>query len=121
MSKNKSVLAIDLGATIGKVVKVAITGKKLEISYLMKFPTGGTTLTTINGRYKVWNIVKFYETICEIVEHTNIESIGIDSWGVDFALLDKRGRMLTLPQHYRDVHSQTALEKALEILGEEVL
>jgi len=121
MSKNKSVLAIDLGATIGKVVKVAITGKKLEISYLMKFRTGGTTLTTINGRYKVWNIVKFYETICEIVEHTNIESIGIDSWGVDFALLDKRGRMLTLPQHYRDVHSQTALEKALEILGEEVL
>jgi len=118
---SRSVLAVDLGATIGKVVMVSITKEKINFSYLMRFPTEGTTLPIFDGSYKVWNIVKFYEIVCEIIKHTPIESVGIDSWGVDFALLDKKGRLLTLPQHYRNAQSHGALKKALEIIGEEFL
>src|SRR5205823_49762 len=45
-------------------------------------------------------------------EHGDIASVGVDTWGVDFALLGRDGRMLGNPRHYRDPHTENILDEA---------
>jgi rhamnulokinase len=104
-------LAFDLGAETGRAILGSVIRGKLAIREIHRFPTG---ILSLNGR-KHWNVFRIFEemkkslSICA-ADGTVPDSIGVDSWGVDFALLDGSGDILGLPYSYRDGRTAGAME-----------
>ena len=102
--KEQVYLAVDLGAGSGRVLAARTDLQTLELEDIHRFDNPGTDLP--GGL--VWNILSLYREILHglslAVERygENITALGIDTWGVDFALLDEQGRLLGLPHQYRD-------------------
>ena len=97
-------LAIDLGASSGRGIVGRFDGKKLSLEENHRFDND----PVIAGGTFYWDILRIFFEIknsirkCALSEDKDIASIGIDTWGVDFGLLDKDGRLLENPVHYRD-------------------
>ncbi|HYW95874.1 MAG TPA: rhamnulokinase family protein [Bacteroidales bacterium] len=97
-------LAIDLGAESGRAVAGIMENKQLFLEEVHRFPTG---MIQLNGHF-YWNIYRFYEEIvnairiCENEDQIKPESVGIDTWGVDFGLLASDGTLCRIPYAYRD-------------------
>ncbi|WP_367873469.1 rhamnulokinase family protein [Luteolibacter sp. Populi] len=97
-------LAIDLGAGSGRVIAGIAREGKLELEEMHRFDNPGTDLP--GGSH--WNIVGLFRDILEGLRRgvkkygSEIVSIGIDTWAVDFGLLDRHGRLLGMPHQYRD-------------------
>ncbi len=97
-------LAIDLGAGSGRVIAGVTDFKTLQLEEIHRFDNPGTDLP--GGSY--WNIMGLFRDILEGLRRgverygKDILAIGIDTWAVDFALLDKHGRLLGMPHQYRD-------------------
>jgi rhamnulokinase len=104
MSQNKIYLAIDLGAGSGRVLAGEFDGTRIELHELNRFDN--TPVQLPSGWH--WNIAALYQSILEGLKKAaeiygnSAISIGIDTWGVDYGLFDKDGRMLGLPYQYRD-------------------
>ena len=99
-------LAIDLGASSGRGIVGSFDGEKLTLKENHRFSNDPVI---VNGRMH-WDILRIFHEIKQsitktVLEEDNIRSIGIDTWGVDYALLDKNGRMLSNPVHYRDTRT----------------
>ena len=104
---NINMLAIDLGASSGRGIVGSFDGKKLTLRENHRF---SNDTVIVNGRM-YWDILRIYHEIKQsitktVLEGDNVSSIGIDTWGVDYALIDKNGRMLANPTHYRDVRTE---------------
>ena len=100
-------LAIDLGASSGRGIVGSFDGKKLTLRENHRFSNDPVI---VNGRM-YWDILRIFHEIKQsitktVLEKDNVSSIGIDTWGVDYALLDKHGRMLANPTHYRDTRTE---------------
>lgn len=97
-------LSIDLGAGSGRVIAAETDLSSLRLEEIHRFDNPGTDLP--GGSY--WNIVGLFRDIQEGLRRAvgkygdAIVSIGIDTWGCDFGLLDARGRLLGMPHQYRD-------------------
>ena len=113
------VISIDLGGTSGRVVLVEKKGSKLSLREIARFRTRGMFLPTKERNLLVWNTPKFYEELLNILNglEEDVKSLGIDSWGVDFVLLDSKGRLMFLPYHYRDERIMGVMEIVIEKLG----
>ena len=103
----KKMLAIDLGASSGRGIVGSFDGKKLSLKENHRFSNDPVIL---NGRM-YWDILRIFHEIKQSIAKTvldgdAIRSIGIDTWGVDYALLDERGKMLSNPYHYRDARTE---------------
>ncbi len=102
--KEKVFLAVDLGAGSGRVLAARTDFRTFELEDIHRFDNPGTDLP--GGL--VWNVLSLYREILHglrlAVERygDQIAALGIDTWGVDFALLDAQGRLLGLPHQYRD-------------------
>ena len=102
--KEKVFLAVDLGTGSGRVVAARTDFQTFELEDLHRFDNPGTDLP--GGL--VWNVLSLYREILTglkiaVERHQGkIAALGIDTWGVDFALLDAEGRLLGLPHQYRD-------------------
>ncbi len=111
MNAKKSVLAIDLGAESGRVMAVHFDGKSLGLEELHRFPNG-----PVNVRGTLyWDFLRLWSEVQAGIEKgQGLEpaSIGIDTWGVDFALLDRHGRLLSNPVHYRDDRTEGMMDAA---------
>lgn len=126
----KVYLAVDLGAGSGRVM----AGKSdftegnttqdheiLELEELHRFDNNSTELP---GGY-FWDIVGLYRNIVEGIRKgvdkygDDIQSIGIDTWGCDYALLSANGTLLSIPHQYRDPRSEGMSEKIDEIMGQD--
>lgn len=97
----KTVLAVDLGAESGRVMAVHFDGHSLQLEELHRFPN---TTVTIRGTL-YWNFLRLWENIQTGIDKgksSNPASIGVDTWGIDFGLLDKQGDLIGNPVHYRD-------------------
>jgi rhamnulokinase len=111
MSK-KHFLAFDLGASSGRAMLGTLENNRLELKEIHRFQN---QMTCIHGSY-YWNIFSLFEELKKglrkCVNELNIHpfSIGIDTWGVDYALLDARGRLTGLPYAYRDHRTDDAME-----------
>lgn len=108
----KQILAYDLGAESGRALLGRFDGGKLGIEVVHRFPNGPVaTLGTLH-----WDVLRLWtEMIAALrkahVEHGEIASLGVDTWGVDFALLGRDGMLLGNPRHYRDPHTETIMEE----------
>lgn len=115
-------LAIDLGASSGRVVMGELKNKKISLYEIHRFYNG---MTYLLGSY-YWDIFRLYDEIKKGLskcadENHKINSIGIDTWGVDYALLDKKGNFLGIPYAYRDHRTDTAIEEVFKIIpGERI-
>ncbi len=102
----KKMLAIDLGASSGRGIVGTFDGARLTLNENHRFSNDPVI---INGRMH-WDILRIFHEIKQSITKTvlngdNVSSIGIDTWGVDYALLDGQGRMLSNPVHYRDTRT----------------
>src|SRR5438034_8905409 len=90
--------AIDLGASSGRVVGGRFDGSRVELEEIHRFPNRSVRLP--DGLR--WNLLHlFTEAVCALQGRT-LAGVGVDTWGVDYALLDSKRRVLGLPSHYRD-------------------
>lgn len=117
----KQVLAVDYGASGGRVMLGGFDGASLTISELHRFPNDPVKL----GDTMYWDVLRlFFEMKQGIVKskaHGAISGIGVDTWGVDFGLLDREGRLLDNPVHYRDGRTAGMMEKTLKMVGRDPL
>lgn len=101
--KTYNVLAVDLGASSGRGIVYTFDGNSLREKVVHRFANGAEE----QGGHLVWNAPKIYAEICRAVRLADeacgrIDGIGIDTWGVDFGLIGKDGKLLENPRHYRD-------------------
>jgi rhamnulokinase len=94
-------LAVDLGASGTKIIQGRFNGKLLDINkigYVNSFHYE-------KNNFSWWDFNKIYDSVMEVIDkvtkHYDVESVGFDSWGVDFGLLDKKGNLINDPLHYR--------------------
>ena len=107
----KHVIAIDLGATSGRVMDVAFDGARLHLEEMHRFPN--IPVQTPNSLH--WDVLRLWQEITLGIEAAGeAASIGLDCWGVDYALLDSAGQLLANPYHYRDPRTDGAMEWVFE-------
>lgn len=108
-------LAVDLGATSGRTVLATFDGEKIQMRELTRFKNPMIPI----GGHLYWNLPYLYNEVLLGLrkvadEGIQLKSIGIDTWGCDFAYFGKDGQMLGLPYCYRDSHTEGAQEKFFE-------
>jgi rhamnulokinase len=114
MSHKKVYLAVDLGAGSGRVLAGEFDGTRIELHELNRFDN--TPIELPSGWH--WNTPALYQSILEGLKKAadkygdSAVSIGIDTWGVDYGLLDKDGRLLGLPYQYRDRRTDGMMDAA---------
>ena len=108
----RHVIAIDLGATSGRVIDVQFDGKKIALEQLHRF----MNLPVTASHTLYWDVLSIWREIQEGLERIPDQSasIGVDTWGVDFALLDRNGQLLSNPIHYRDRNRDGVMEWVFE-------
>ncbi|MCB9078445.1 MAG: rhamnulokinase [Anaerolineaceae bacterium] len=108
--KEKIVLAVDLGAESGRVMAVRFDGQSLKLAELHRFPN-----TTVNVRGALhWDFLRLWRDIQTGIDKgksLNPAGIGVDTWGVDFGLLDAHGHLIGNPVHYRDSRTEGMMDK----------
>ena len=110
------VLAFDFGASSGRAILGVFENGTLKMEEIHRFSNDPVT---VNGTF-YWDILRlFFEikqgiTKCVAAGHSDISSIAIDTWGVDFGLLDKDGRLLENPVNYRDSRTDGIPEKVFK-------
>ena len=113
MSDAATFLAVDLGASSGRVVQGTLSGERFELRELRRFDNGPVRL----GGSLYWNALGLWSEIQEALSGyarqsgSPLEGIGVDTWGVDFALLDRSGKLLGVPHHYRDPRTDGVMEQ----------
>jgi rhamnulokinase len=119
MSHRQIYIAVDLGASSGRVIGGIYSDGKLSLEEVHRFPNGPTE---IDG-HLYWKFEELWQHIVEGLKQAsekygreNILSIGVDTWGVDYGLLDAEGTLLHAPYHYRDSRLDPMLEKAFAIV-----
>jgi len=111
-------LAFDFGASSGRAILGIFDGNKLITEELHRFSNDPVN---VRGNF-YWDILRLFHEIkqgiikCVNVGHKDIDSIGIDTWGVDYGLLDERGNLLGNPYHYRDTRTDGIMEEVFKII-----
>src|ERR671919_788304 len=108
----KAFAAIDLGAESGRVVLGRLHGERASLEVVHRFPNGPVRLP--DGLR--WNLLALFREALEglrrVAGETRLSGVGVDAWGVDYALLDERCRILGLPFHYRDRRTDGMIARA---------
>ncbi len=113
------VLSFDFGASSGRAMLAEFDGEKINMQEIHRF---SNDTVIVNGTM-YWDILRlFFEIKTSITKATNMggfDAIGIDTWGVDFGLIDKRGKLIGNPVHYRDKRTEDIPEKVFEEVSKE--
>lgn len=109
---NRYFVGVDLGATSGRVILATLCGDGIALEVLHRFPN---RLLSIGGKY-YWNIYSLYEEILHGLtlagqRRLRVDSIGIDTWGVDMACVAADGTLAGLPRAYRDPYTNGVPEE----------
>lgn len=123
MAEITKVLAFDFGASSGRAMLFTFDGEKLSIEEMHRFSNDPVML----GDSFHWDVLRLFFEIKQginktvLAGHSDIAAIGIDTWGVDFGLFDKNGKMLGNPYHYRDTRTDGMVELADEMMGKKYI
>ena len=108
--------AADLGAESGRVIAGRFDGQKLRLEVAHRF--ANTPVRAHNTLY--WDVLRLWhdiqDGISKVAPMGEIAGIGVDTWGVDFALLDGNDQLLGLPVHYRDARSDGMIDYAASVV-----
>ncbi len=114
----RNFLAFDLGASSGRAILGTISAGKLSLKDIHRFEN---QMVEINGSF-YWNIFSLFGELktglkkCIHDFGIQPESVGVDTWGVDIALLDRKGMIVGLPYAYRDPRTDKAMEEVFKIV-----
>ena len=109
-------LGIDLGAESGRVMAGLWNGKKIRLEEVHRFPNGPVAL----GESIRWDVLRLWAEIQTGLGMASkkygkkIVSVGADTWGVDFVLMNQQDEILGMPYHYRDARTNGMFEKAFK-------
>jgi len=96
------IIAVDLGASTGRVTLATLDNGGIKLDEIHRFPND--PVSVYNTLY--WDVLRILHHIkvgiTKAKQAGGFDSIGIDTWGTDFALIDAHGRMVDTPVHYRD-------------------
>jgi len=119
----RNFLAFDLGASSGRAILGTISDNKLSLKEIHRFDN---QMVEINGSF-YWNIFSLFGELktglkkCIHDFGIQPESVGVDTWGVDIALLDRNGMIVGLPYAYRDPRTDTAMEEVFNVIPQKEL
>ncbi len=107
----KNYLAVDLGASSGRTVLAQYDGKRVDLQVWTRFENPQLPMTG----HLFWNLPHLYNEILRALrklksERISVDSIGIDTWGVDVAFFGKAGQLNSLPLCYRDSVTDGAVD-----------
>ena len=122
MTKTHTFLAFDCGATSGRAVLATFDKGAFSMKEVYRFPSG---IIELGGKY-YWDIVAIYEHFLKCLsqlekEGVHIDSIGIDTWGVDFGFVADDGSLLGNPRAYRDPYTEGVPDKVFQTVSREDL
>jgi len=116
MAVTSHYLAVDLGASGGRVVSADWEGSRFELTEVHRFPNGPVHVhdAVYSDVLGLWREIKEGIARAGRTHCGEVHGIGLDTWGVDFALLDRDGALVGNPRHYRDRRTDAILERAFE-------
>ena len=117
----KKVLAFDLGASSGRGIIATLDGGKITLEEIHRFPNNG-----VNVRGTLyWDVLYLFDQIKQGIVKAQLaggfDSIGIDTWGVDFGLIDEHGDLISNPVHYRDARTDNIPEEVFKEISKDEL
>ncbi len=117
----KRVLAFDFGASSGRAIVGCFDGSKITLEEVHRFSNDPVS---VHGT-TYWDVLRLFHDIKQGLIKARLsggfDSIGIDTWGVDFGLIDEHGLLLENPIHYRDKRTVGILEEAFKKIPKEKL
>ncbi len=117
----KKVLAFDFGASSGRAMLGEFDGKEIKVTEIHRFSNDPVIL---HGTMH-WDILRLFhevkQGILKALAITKIDAIGIDTWGVDFGMIDKNGELMSNPVNYRDERTVGMPEEVFKIVSESEL
>jgi rhamnulokinase len=120
---SQTFLAVDLGASGGRVVAGLFDGSRLDLEEVYRFDNGGVHA----AGHMHWPLMSLWDHVVRGLRAAGklypgqVASVGVDTWGVDFGLLGRDDVLLGVPHHYRDRRTVGILEKAFAVvLREEI-
>lgn len=113
---DKKVLAIDFGASGGRAIVGSFDGERITLEEIHRFSNDPVIL----GSTMYWDVLRLFHEIKQSLVKAKacgkIDSVGIDTWGVDFGLIDKDGRLLENPVHYRDKRTSGMVDEGFKLI-----
>lgn len=110
----KRVLAFDLGASSGRGILATLENGKITLKEVHRFPNNGVKVRST----LYWDVLYLFDQIKQGITNAKLEggfdSIGIDTWGVDFGLIDPEGNLVGNPVMYRDARTDNIPEELFE-------
>jgi len=124
MNRVPTFLAVDLGAESGRVVLGRLADRSIELEEIHRFSNGGVLVPNQRDSPPSlhWDVLRLWGEIQQGVilaarkAHTRISSVGVDTWGVDFGLLDGNDELIGTPYHYRDSRTDGMMEAAFSVV-----
>lgn len=117
----KRVLAFDFGASSGRAIIGCFDGRKITLEEVHRFSNDPVSV----GGTVYWDVLRLFHEIKQGIIKARLaggfDSIGIDTWGVDFGLIDSEGRLMENPIHYRDVRTAGLVDEAFKTMPKEKL
>ncbi|WP_054706666.1 rhamnulokinase [Bacillus sp. JCM 19041] len=115
-------LAVDIGASSGRVMAGKTNGDEVELQEVHRFQNGATR----QGAHYCWDVEYLFSEIKRGIKAScemgfNPVSIGINTWAVDFVLLDEQDNRLTEAVSYRDSRTDGVMEEVIDAYGKEAL
>lgn len=113
------VLAFDFGASSGRAILGSFDGEKIQLEEIHRFSNDPVMV----GNTFYWDVLRLFHEIKQGIlkakQHGGFDSIGIDTWGVDFGLIDEKGYLLENPVHYRDKRNDGMIEEACKYISKD--
>ena len=112
-------IALDLGAESGRAIVGTLKGGKITLEEAYRFPNGPVR---VHGSL-YWDPLRLFSEMKQGLRKISAEygsdfvSMGVDTWGVDYALLDENGRLVGNPHCYRDPRTEGMMEEAFKHLS----
>ncbi|HCJ36218.1 MAG TPA: rhamnulokinase, partial [Ktedonobacter sp.] len=120
--KTRTMAAVDLGASSGRVLLARYDGLGISLEEIHRFPNRPVTLRG----HRFWNILGLWDDTLSGLRKARqvagtLDSIGVDTWAIDYGLVDTHGFLLGQPFQYRDSRTDGVMEQVFARLPREVL
>jgi len=119
MLKEKKYIGFDLGAESGRCTVAVFKDNKITLTEVHRFVTHNVKYS---GGFH-WDILAIYKEIIEGISNAvkkygpEFDGVGVDTWGVDYVLIDSEDRILSYPYHYRDDRTDNIMDEAFNIVS----